>query len=62
MNKKEFFIISFTVFLTVLAWVLADIYHTMRMKNLSQKYSQFYNLDFQFEGQIFDKLRQKNYE
>ncbi|MBI2051871.1 hypothetical protein HYT33_03870 [Candidatus Roizmanbacteria bacterium] len=27
MNRKEFFLISIGVFLTVLAWLVADIYH-----------------------------------
>jgi len=27
MNRKEFLIISITVFLTLIAWITADIYH-----------------------------------
>jgi hypothetical protein len=27
MKQKEFFVISITVFLTVIAWLIADIYH-----------------------------------
>lgn len=27
MNKREFLIISVCIFMTILAWVIADIYH-----------------------------------
>lgn len=34
MNKKELYILSVTIFLTIVAWIIADIYHISTTKNI----------------------------
>jgi len=34
MNKKEFFLISVTVFLVALAWLIADIYYVSQKEKI----------------------------
>ncbi len=59
MNRKEFLIISFTVFLTVLAWVLADIFHAKKTKNILPGTFVNESLTIKFDPELFDKLREK---
>jgi hypothetical protein len=61
MNRKEVFFISLTIFLTVLAWVLSDIYHTLKLKSVKSLPSAS-SLEIRFDPEIFDVLRKKAYE
>jgi hypothetical protein len=59
MNKKEFFLISLTVFLIVLAWLVADIYHVSQQEKIQTPQLPIiknYNLD----NGILDQLSKKN--
>jgi len=59
MNKKEFFLISLTVFLIVLAWLVADIYHVSQQEKIKTPQLPViknYNLD----SRILDQLGKKN--
>jgi len=59
MKKKEFFLISLTVFLMVLAWLVADIYHVShqeRIKTPKLPIIKSYNLD----SKILDELVKKS--
>ncbi len=62
MNRKEFLIISFTIFLTVLAWVLADIYHASKMRQLLETVPAASSLEIRFDEKVFDSLRAKDNE
>ncbi len=62
MNQKEFLIISFTIFLTVFAWAIADIYHAAKLKSLLKNIPTSESLNIKFEGKVFDNLRVKAYE
>lgn len=37
MKKKEFFILSVTIFLTVIAWLIADVIHAGAEEKLKDK-------------------------
>lgn len=37
MKQKEFFLIALTVFLTVVAWIVADIHHIMTTSQIIDK-------------------------
>jgi len=59
MNKKEFFLISLTVFLIVIAWLVADIYHVSQQEKIKSPQLPViknYNLD----SMILDQLSKKN--
>ncbi len=62
MNRKEFLIISFTIFLTVLAWVLSDIYHAARMRELLKSLPSASSFEMKFDEKVFDSLKAKTYE
>lgn len=61
-NKKELLLISFTVFLTVLAWVIADIYHASKVKGILEGLPTSTSLDIKFDPKVFDTLRQRSYD
>ncbi len=60
MNNKDTFILSLTIFLTVIAWTVADIIHTttreldVEVKSLQQIRS------YQLDKSIFDIIESKN--
>ncbi len=60
MNNKDTFILSLTIFLTVIAWTIADIIHTttreldVGVKSLQQIRS------YQLDKSIFDIIESKN--
>ena len=60
MNNKDTFILSLTIFLTVIAWTIADIIHTttreldVEVKSLQQIRS------YQLDKSIFDIIKSKN--
>lgn len=59
-RNKEFFIISVTIFLTVIIWIIADIYHiqkTQKVKSIDPKILK--NLDFEIPQEVFQILEEK---
>jgi hypothetical protein len=60
MRQKEFFIISLTIFFTVIAWMIADIYHIAKMEKIKLKSSEVIKLiNFNIAPQIFKTLKEK---
>lgn len=60
MKQKEFLIISITVFLTIIAWLIADVYHistTEKVKLINPKVSKPINVNINTE--IFKLLEEK---
>ncbi len=60
MKQKEFLIISITVFLTIVAWLMADIYHisiTEKARLVSPKVLKPININISTE--IFKVLEEK---
>lgn len=39
MNKKELFLISIGIFLTVIAWLIGDLYHASTQEKIKTKVS-----------------------
>lgn len=59
MNKKEIFILSVGIFLTVFAWLIADIYHAATSDKIKVK-TEIPTLNkYQIKKDIFEKLKQK---
>jgi len=60
MKQKEFLIISITIFLTIVAWLIADIYHittTEQIKLISPKVLK--PIDINIEAETLKLLEEK---
>lgn len=60
MKAKELFIISLTVFLTIIAWIIADVYHivnTEKSKNEATSIMKPINPNINLK--VFDALEKK---
>lgn len=59
MNKKEIFILSVGIFLTVFAWLIADIYHAATSDKIKVKIEIPTLNKYQLKKDVFEKLKQK---
>lgn len=59
MKQKEFFIISIGIFLTVMAWILADLYHENTVNVLKTNIEAVQPLDYQIDTNLFKILKDK---
>ena len=59
MNKKEIFLLSVGIFLTVFAWLVADVYHAATFDKIKVKAEVPTLNKYQIKKEIFDKLKQK---
>lgn len=59
MNKKELFILSLTIFLTIIAWTISEIIHTST-RNDDQELKSFQIIkSFKLDKDIFDIIESK---
>ena len=59
MNKKEIFILSVGIFLTVFAWLIADIYHAATFDKIKVKVEIPTLNNYKLNKDVFEKLKQK---
>lgn len=59
MNQKELFWISVTVFLTIFAWMILDIYKVKRQINIESELKSLQKVDFTLESDILKILKEK---
>ena len=59
MNRKEIFILSVGIFLTVIAWLIADIYHAATSDKIKVKVEIPTLNKYQIKKDVFEKLKQK---
>lgn len=59
MNKKEILFISIGIFLTVVAWVVADIYHTATEEKIKVKINAPTLKNYKIEEDILEVLKNK---
>lgn len=59
MRQKELFIISITVFLTILAWILVDIYKAKNETTVSQQFSIRKAVQYKMDPAVLQKLKNK---
>ena len=60
MNQREVLIISITIFLTVIGWIVADLLHvanTDQLENNDPRFSQKINVEIDME--VFDSLESR---
>jgi hypothetical protein len=59
MNKKEILFLSIGVFLTVIAWVVADIYHAATEEKIKSRVNIPTLNDYHINTDLLDKLKSK---
>lgn len=59
MNRKELYILSLGVFLTIIAWLVADILHTATTEKVKAKYDISKPIKYQIDVKVFEKLKTK---
>ncbi|PIS15853.1 hypothetical protein COT62_01465 [Candidatus Roizmanbacteria bacterium CG09_land_8_20_14_0_10_41_9] len=59
MNKKELLLISIGVFLTVVAWLIADIYHAATEEKIKNKISLPQIVKYQTDEDVLKMLLDK---
>ncbi len=57
MNRKELLLLSVGVFLTIIAWIIADIYHIRQTQQVKFSTDIIKKVDFKIKKQIFNKLK-----
>ncbi|OGK52254.1 hypothetical protein A2970_01820 [Candidatus Roizmanbacteria bacterium RIFCSPLOWO2_01_FULL_44_13] len=57
MNKKEILLLSIGIFLTVVAWLVADIYHAATEEKIKQRVELTILKKYQVEEKILEELR-----
>lgn len=59
MNKKELLLISIGVFLTVVAWLIADIYHAATQEKIKNKITLPQIVKYQTDEDVLKMLLDK---
>lgn len=59
MNKKEVFYLSIGVFLTVIAWLVADIYHSATEEKIKSKISIPKQESYTIDKEILETIESK---
>ncbi len=60
MNKKELLSLSIGIFLTVIAWLIADIYHAATQEKLKNKVALPTVKQYDISREVLQQLREKN--
>lgn len=60
MNKKELFLLSVGVFLTVMAWLVADIYHAATQEKIKIKTEIPTLPKYEIKKNVLDVLKAKS--
>lgn len=59
MNQKELLIISVTIFLTIVSWMLVDIYKVKTISNPSASTNYASDTVGTLDGEVFKMLKEK---
>ncbi len=59
MNKKEILILSIVIFLSVIFWLIADIYHAATEEKIKEKLSLPEIRKYEIDSQILKFLEEK---
>ena len=61
MNQKEVFIITVTIFLTIIGWIVADLVHvanTQKVEEINALFSQ--QIEIKLQKDVFANLEKRN--
>ncbi len=59
-QKNELFWISLTVFFTIVAWMLFDIYKAKVNTDIDTAFKNVQKIDFTIKTDVLDKLKEKS--
>lgn len=59
MNRVEFLAFSIAVFLTIVAWMIVDIYHIQQKEFIDRKVRNFVVPKYTLDLKILDKLKMR---
>ncbi len=59
MNRKELLVISIAIFLTVIAWLVADIYHAATVEKVKKEVPILHVKNYDMGKSILDTLKNK---
>lgn len=59
MNQKELFWISVTIFLTIVAWMLVDIYRVKTVINTDSQFQSLQVVDFNLKTSVLDEINNR---
>lgn len=59
MNKKEILIISISIFLTIIAWVIIDLYHIQQKINTTTNIKPMEIPNYRMDKKLIDLLRER---
>lgn len=60
MNQKETLIISITVFLTIITWIMGDLFHVASTEKVRVKDSRFLSeIKINIDAEVLKKLQEK---
>lgn len=60
MKQKEVLLIAITVFLTVVAWMLLDIYKVNTKFDINEGFESLKTIDYSLKSDLLKKLQEKN--
>lgn len=60
MNQKELFILSLTIFFTIVAWLLLDIYKVTFNSSIQQKIQKIPSINFKIDAEVLRSLKLKD--
>lgn len=61
MNQKEWLLITIGVFLTIIAWLVADVYHISKTKQVKAKFNLVKPIRVKIDNKIFKQLEKKEF-
>lgn len=60
MNKKEILVISIGIFMTIIAWMIADLYHTKQTTVVEEVANQVFVPSYKIDPSLFTILKEKS--
>ena len=60
MNQKETFWISITIFLTIVAWMILDIYKARKKTTVESGLKSVQTVDYTFNPEILQIIKERN--
>lgn len=59
MNRKELFYISLTIFLTIIAWLIVDIYHAATEEKIKNKIEFPVIENYQIKPEVIENIQSR---
>ena len=60
MNQKELFWLSLTIFLTIVAWMILDIYKVKKQTKVESGLESLQTVDFSFNSDVLELIKERS--